>query len=181
MDMTRTPAFSKAVLPCWCDCDVKTKDRDQGMYALVPVFCLFRNHFSQRILRTTGYHFQLGKIDVPGIRRMIVVLKVVYFVNFESDRVSHLAPGLFLGPICQPMVFSGNRFLFQERRGQETVNLVKVIPSEAIVKYAFDVRHIKSCRKQIGVRSWGRWSGESYGSGSSFRGAWSQCSSRYRI
>lgn len=143
MDMTRTPAFSKAVLPCWCDCDVKTKDRDQGMYALVPVFCLFRNHFSQRILRTTGYHFQLGKIDVPGIRRMIVVFKVVYFVNLESDRVAHLAPGLFLIPICQPMVFPGNRFLFQERGGQETVNLVKVIPSKAIVKYAFDVRHIK--------------------------------------
>ena len=74
---------------------------------------------------------------------MSVVFKVVYFVNLESDRVAHLAPGLFLIPICQPMVFSGNRFLFQERRGQETVNLVKVIPSEAIVKYAFDVRHIK--------------------------------------
>ena len=74
---------------------------------------------------------------------MSVVFKVVYFVNLESDRVAHLAPGLFLIPICQPMVFPGNRFLFQERGGQETVNLVKVIPSKAIVKYAFDVRHIK--------------------------------------
>lgn len=48
---------------------------------------------------------------------MSVVFKVVYFVNLESDRVAHLAPGLFLIPICQPMVFPGNRFLFQEGTG----------------------------------------------------------------